>query len=234
MKTSTLIPIAAIAALGIGAYFLLKDFKLPNLGDLFAAPLIIAGAAPETIKETGVVGGVGDIIYNISGGEGIRERATTPEGVSYKAAVVETEKLKTQVKQPDVTIPKEAIVARAVALDVATTMHDTHLFGEKHKDEGFPAHLVKAAIPIFGPALTIAPGLAAITQQRKYYESLPTPELKQAAVEKEYTQRQEWIKGHPLESMIGFPAGIIHAFTTPTKQTDFFSTMARGWGRIFG
>lgn len=224
MKTSTTIGIAAVAAIGIGAYFLLKDFKLPNLNDLFGAPLVMAGASPQTIKETGPVGGVGDIIYNISGGGGIRERITGPEGETFKEAEEEITQLKRDVGQPDVFIPTAATTARAVALDVATTKQERGMGGE----------LALAAIPILGPALTIAPGLAAITQQRKYYESLPTPELKEAAIAKEYDTRQDWIREHPLESMIGFPAGIIHAVTTPTKQTDFFSTMARGWGRIFG
>lgn len=214
MKTSTTIGIAALAAVGIGAYFLLKDFKL---GNLFGAPLIIAGADPQTIKETGVPGGIGNVIYNISGGEGLRERATAPEGSSYKAAVQETTALKYQVGQPEVIIPPKAIVARATATDVS----------EGIVDEGLPIALLKSPV-------TIGAGLGAITQQRRYYESLPTPELKKAAVAKEYTTRQDWIRAHPIESMVGFPAGIIHAATTPIPQTDFFSTMARGWGRIFG
>jgi len=47
IPTGGIITIAPIAAIGIGAYFLLKDFKL---GDLFGAPLVMAGAAPETIQ----------------------------------------------------------------------------------------------------------------------------------------------------------------------------------------
>jgi len=214
IPTGGIITIAAIAAIGIGAYFLLKDFKL---GDLFGAPLVMAGAAPETIKETGAVGGVGDIIYNISGGAGLRESATTPEGEGYKSAVKETEGLKIQVGQPEAVIPEKAIVARAVAQEVSTGI----------VDEGLPLAMLK------GP-ITIGAGLGAIQQQVKYREALPTPELKAAALEKEYSTRQEWVRGHPVESMIGFPALIAHAATTPTKQTDFFSTMARGWGRLFG
>lgn len=215
VPTGGIITIAAIAALGLGAYFLLKDFKL---GDLLNQPLIMAGAAPETIAETGAAGGVGNIIYNISGGEGLRESATQPEGASYKAAVKETSLLKKSVGQPDVTIPHEAIVARAVATNVSTRMI---------KDQGMTSSLLMAPV-------TIGAGLGAITQQERYRENLPTQELKDAALEKEYSTRGKWIREHPLESMIGFPAGIIHAVTTPTKQTDFFSTMARGWGRIFG
>lgn len=220
MKTSTLIPIAAIAALGIGAYFLLKDFKL---GDLFGTPLIMAGAAPETIKETGVVGGVGDIIYNIGYGGDLRQEATKPEGTYYKAAVAETTALKRQVKQPDVVIPKEAIVHRAVAMGTAEKIHDV----------GFFETLVLGAIPSVA-GVPIGAGFAAIEKQRKYVEALPTPELKKAALVKEYATRQAWVQKHSVESMIGFPALIAHAVTAPTEQTDFFSTMARGWGRIFG
>lgn len=214
MKTSTLIPIAAVAALGIGAYFLLKDFKL---GDLFSAPLIVAGAAPETIKETGAAGGVGDIIYNIGVGGDLREQATQPEGTFYKAAAAETTALKQQVRQPEAVIPQKAVVARAVAMGVAETQQGM----------GMPAALALAPI-------TIGAGLGAITQQARYREALPTPELKAAALQKEYTTREEWVRGHPVESMIGFPALIAHAVTAPAPQTDFFSTMARGWGRLFG
>jgi len=214
MKTSTLIPIAAVAALGIGAYFLLKDFKL---GDLFNAPLIIAGADPQTIKESGTAGGIGNVIYNISGGEGLRERATDPEGSSYKEAVKETTQLKYDVGQPDVSIPSKAIVARAIATDVSTGI----------VEEGLPLAMLK------GP-VTIGAGLGAITQQARYREALPTPELQQAALVKEYDTRQAWVQEHPVESMIGFPALIAHAVTAPAPQTDFFSTMARGWGRLFG
>jgi len=217
MKTSTTIGIAAIAALGIGAYFLLKDFKFPNLTNLFGAPIMAAGASPQTIKESGVPGGVGNIIYNISGGEGLRESATQPEGAAYKAAVTQTSQLKKEVGQPEVVIPKKAIVAKAVSTQVSTDIHEA----------GIRKSLAMAPF-------TIGAGLGAITQHQRYLEALPTPELKKAARVKEYSQREEWVRQHPAESMLGFPALIIHAATTPTKQTDFFSTMARGWGRLFG
>jgi len=212
MKTSTTIGIAAIAAIGIGAYFLLKDFKL---GDLFAAPLVMAGAAPETIKETGAIGGVGDVIYNIGYGGDLRKEATVPSGEYFEAA---KEEISTQIVKPGEHVPQEAIVARAVSMGVAETMHE---------DMGFIPSMLAAPI-------TIGAGLGAITQQQRYRDALPTEEAKEKALKLEYTTRQDWIKEHPVESMIGFPAGIIHAVTTPHKQTDFFSTMARGWGRIFG
>ena len=214
MKTSTMVGLGAIAALGIGAYFLLKDFKMPNLNDLFGAPLVLAGAAPETIKETGAVGGVGDIIYNITGGEGIRERVTGPEGVTYKRAVAEIER---EILPAETPVPVSAAQHRAVAMDVS----------EQIVGEGLPAAM------LLGP-VTIGAGLGAIEQQRKYREALPTEEAKTKALELEYSTRQKFIQEHPIESMLGFPAMIAHAVTTPTKQTDFFSTMARGWGRIFG
>jgi len=215
MKTST-----GLILLGgglIAAYFLFKDKGgIPGVigGALSSLPgfaLQAAGAAPETIKETGVVGGAGDIIYNLTMGGDLREEATKPGGKYYEAAKKEIPLV------TGITPTSKQIVPRAVAMGASEQIHDLT----------FPGALLAAPV-------TIGAGLGAITQQRKYYAALPTPEAKEKALVQEYTQRQEWIRGHPLESMVGFPAGIIHAVTTPVPQTDFFSTLARGWGRIFG
>ena len=201
----------------IAAYFLLKDKGgIPGMigGAITSLPgtvLQAAGAAPETIKETGVVGGAGDIIYNLTMGGDLREQATKPGGKYYEAAKKEIPLI------TGITPTSKMIVPRAVAIGASEQIHGL----------SFPDALLAAPV-------TIGAGMGAITQQVRYREALPTPEAKEKALVQEYKQRQEWIRGHPIESMIGFPAGIIHAVTTPVPQTDFFSTLARGWGRIFG
>lgn len=216
MKTSTMLIIggAAVAA----AYFLLKDKGVSSIlggigGAIAGAPAavtVLAGAAPETIKETGAVGGAGDVIYQTAYGGDLRESATKPTGEAYQAAKEEIPRV------TGITPTPEQIVPRAVAMQVAEDIHKGGL----------------AEAALLAP-ITIGAGLGAITQQARYYESLPKEAAEKARAQ-EYETRQEWIQEHPIESMIGFPAGIIHAVTTPTPQTDFFSTMARGWGRIFG
>lgn len=219
MKKRTMIGIGVIAALGIGAYLLLKKgFGITGgigaaIAGAPAAVTVAMGAAPETIQETGAIGGAGDILYKLAYGGDLREEATQAGGLYYERAKAEIPKV------TGVTPTPEMIVPRAVAMGVAEEMHE----GEQPMAEAM----------LLAP-WTIGAGLGAITQQQRYYEALPTPEAKKAAVVQEYETRQEWIREHPLESMIGFPAGIIHAVTTPVPQTDFFSTLARGWGRIFG
>lgn len=213
MKTSTTILLLGGAALA--AYFLLKD-KLPGAvgGAVGEIPNIIVqllGADPATTAETGVVGGVGDILYNITYGGDLRAEATQPGGEYYERAKEEI---------PEVTgvRPTPAmIVPRAVAIGAAEKIHGLGAVGAG----------------LLAP-ITIGAGMGAITQQARYREALPTPEAQEKALVQEYETRQDWIRGHPVESLVGFPAGIIHAVTTPVKQDDFFTTMARGWGRIFG
>ncbi len=216
MKTSTgLILLGGAAIIG---YFLLKD-KIPSIpgaigGAIAGAPAAVTialGASPETIQETGVVGGVGDLIYNITRGGDLRESATQPGGAAYEAAKAEIPRV------TGVTPTPEMIVPRAVALQVSEDIHK--------------GGWVEAAT--LAP-VTIGAGLGAITQQARYREALPTEEAKAAALQQEYTTREEYVRGHPVESLIGFPALIAHAVTAPAPQTDFFSTLARGWGRIFG
>jgi len=89
MKIPTVGTIGSIALLGgIGyvAYKFLKgDWKLPELPTL-------PEPDPQTIKETGVVGGVGDVIYNIVQAPELRERVEARADVAdvpYSKAVAE-------------------------------------------------------------------------------------------------------------------------------------------------
>jgi hypothetical protein len=215
MKTSTMI--IAVGAVALAAYFLFRD-KLPSLpgivggalAGLPSAATVMLGADPQTIKETGAVGGVGDLIYGLTYGGDLRKEATMPGGKYYEAAKQEIPRV------TGITPTPKQIVPRAVAMGASTKIHEL----------GMPLSMVVAPV-------TIGAGMGAITQQARYRETLP-PEAAEKALVQEYATRQEWITEHPVESMVGFPAGIIHAVTTPVPQTDFFSTLARGWGRIFG
>lgn len=214
MKTTT-----GLLLLGgglIAAYFLLKQKGgIPGaIGGVFSSlpniTLQMAGADPATLKETGAVGGVGDIIYNTTFGGDLRKESS-PGGKYYEAAKVEIPQVTGIEPTP------EAIGHRAVAMGASTKLHDI----------GMTKSLLIAPV-------TIGAGFGAISQQVQYRESLPTPEAKEKALIQEYKTRQEWIREHPTGSLAGFPALIAHAVTTPVPQDDFFTTMARGWGRIFG
>jgi hypothetical protein len=88
--------IALLGGLGFVIYKFIKgDWKLPSLLD------VLGGAglptpAPETLAETGIVGGAGDIIYNtiIPGGNGdLRERAedlAATQNIPFSKAVGQT------------------------------------------------------------------------------------------------------------------------------------------------
>ncbi len=72
MKIPTVGTIGSIALLGgigyVAYQFITGNWKLPGLPTLPAPD-------PQTIKETGVVGGIGDIVYNVVQAPDLRERA---------------------------------------------------------------------------------------------------------------------------------------------------------------
>lgn len=187
MNVKDIAPIAIIAGIGYVAYKVLKgDWGLPSLGD------IVPAGIKESFKEGGIPSVAGDIIYNIAY-DGLRESATEPGGESYEKAREEISKL----LPADIKPTPAQIVPRAVALDVA----------EDITGGGF----IKALL--LGP-VTIGAGLGAITQQQRYYETLPE-EAKKTAIAKEYTTRTKFMLEHPVESLIGAPAQLIHAVTRP-------------------
>lgn len=88
-KVGSIISLAVLGGIGYAAYKFLKgDWKIPSL----IPTLPIPTPAPETIKETGVVGGVGDVIYNIFQAPELRERVTERAdvaGIPFSKAVAE-------------------------------------------------------------------------------------------------------------------------------------------------
>lgn len=88
--------IALLGGLGFVAYKFMKgDWKFPSLLDAIGG-LGLPTPAPETLKETGVVGGIGDIIYNVampSGNGDLRERAgalASAQNIPFSKAVAQT------------------------------------------------------------------------------------------------------------------------------------------------
>lgn len=209
MNVKDIAPIAIVAGIGLVAYKFLKgDWKLPSLSDLFPAGI------KESLKEGGVPAATGDIIYNIVY-DGLRESATVEGGESYEAARGEI----ADILPAGTTPTPEQIVPRAIALDVAGDIIE--------------GGLGKAVI--LAP-VTIGAGLGAITQQQRYYETLPA-DAKQTAVAQEYTRRSKFMLEHPVESIIGAPAQIIHAVTRPADvyaPTPIEIVLNVATGGIFG
>jgi hypothetical protein len=189
MNLKYIAPLAIIAGLGYVAYKFIKgEWTLPSLSDL------LPGGLKETLKESGVPGVTGDIIYNIVY-DGLRESATVPGGESYEQARGEI----ADILPAGMTPTPAQIVPRAVALDVA--------------EDIIGGGMVKGAL--LAP-VTIGAGLGAITQQQRFYERLPE-EARKAAIEQEYTRRSKFMFEHPVESLIGAPAQVIHAVTRPAE-----------------
>lgn len=216
----TILGIALMGGIGFVAWKFYKgDWKLPSLPNLGNLLTNVPGVPKDiniTLKESGVPGAAGDVVYNIVYPGNLREETTIPGTQYYEKARREI----VNILPPDVTPQHEQIVPRSVAMKVATDIVE---------GRGFIPSMFLAPI-------TIGAGLGAITQQKRYYDSLPK-DARAQAVALEYKTREEWIGEHPIETAIGFPAVIIHAATKPTSLpeptgTDFFSTMIRGVTRI--
>lgn len=150
------------------------------------------GGLGESFKEGGIPAATGDIIYNLVY-DGLRESATVPGGESYERAKSEI----STILPGDTTPTPEQIVPRAIALDVS--------------EDIISGGLGKAAA--LAP-VTIGAGLGAVTQQQRYYETLPEDSQKKA-IALEYKTRSKFMFEHPIESLIGAPAQVIHAVTRP-------------------
>lgn len=172
------------------------------------------GGLPESFKEGGIPAVTGDIIYNMVY-DGLRESATVEGGESYEKAKGEI----ADILPAGTTPTPSQIVPRAVALDVAEDITE--------------GGLLKAALVA---PVTIGAGLGAITQQQRYYETLP-PDSRESAIAQEYTRRSKFMLEHPVESIIGAPAQIIHAVTRPADvyaPTPIEVVLNVATGGIFG
>ena len=215
MKFPSIGTIGSIALLGGIGYVIYKfykgDWKLPNLGNLLGVS--------DTIKETGVTGAVGDIIYNIPYPD-LRERVT--DQVEQDKTVAEYY----DVMPPDSPAPTpkqiaDRTVARVVAEDI-TGM-------------GIPAY----AIPLLN-AVTIGSGLAAIQRNEDYIASLPAP-VQTDIYQQQTEKRIEQLATDPATIIAGAIAGplglaaailpdlIRGAFgsTEPTSGPEPMSTVER-------
>lgn len=209
MNVKDIAPIAVIAGIGLVAYKFLKgDWKLPSFGDFFPAGM------KESFSEGGVPAVTGDVIYNIVY-DGLRESATVEGGESYEQAKGEIEEI-----LPEGTTPTPAqIVPRAIALDVA----------EDITEGGLLKGLILAPV-------TIGAGLGAMSQQEKFYGTLDE-ESKKKAISQEYTTRSKFMLEHPVESLIGAPAQVIHTVTRPADvyaPTPIEIVLNVATGGIFG
>lgn len=209
MKIPTVGTIGSILLLGGVGYaaykFYIGDWKLPTLPTLPPLPT----PDPETIKETGIVGGIGDIIYNITYPTELRERVvervTEPSPAGRESAVAEATRLIERTTPYNVITPEpspEGTYARAVAMTVSEDIHK----------EGLLMSLLKSPV-------TIGAGLGAMTQQARYLETLP-PAAKTLA-EKEESQKRLEFKATPE----GIAATILSNISPVTGAITAVSTI---------
>lgn len=179
----TILGIALLGGIGFVAWKFYKgDWKLPSLGSILPSITDIPGVPADikvTLAESGVPGAAGDIIYNLFSPDNLREQTTVPTGKFYQESEQE---IKT-ILPPGTTPTPEQIVPRAVAMKVSTDIV---------KERGFIPSMLLAPV-------TIGAGLGAITQQERYYKSLPDETTKREAIRKTVVQRQTWKKEHPVE-----------------------------------
>jgi len=97
MKNKDIMIIGGLVALAAAAYYGLKNINLKDiLSGIGGGILQAGGAAPETLKETGAAGGIGDIIYNFTMGEGggdLRQRsqeAAALQKIPFSKSVAQT------------------------------------------------------------------------------------------------------------------------------------------------
>jgi len=137
----------------------------------------------------GIPGAIGGATYNIfnPGDTTLKERA-----LDLSVTIAREE-----------DIPIELAFEKAVAQEGAGDVHEGP-FGT-----GFPG----AITPILS-GYTIGAGLGVIDRWNRYLEGLPFSKKREARLG-EYERRANWMWEHPVESMIGFPAQIIHEATKP-------------------
>jgi len=175
------IGVALIGAIGFAAYKFFKgDWKLPSLGGVLPSITDLPGVPADikiTLAESGVPGAAGDVVYNILHPDNLRQETTMPSGKFYQ----EAEKEIVTILPPGKAPTQEQITPRAVAMKVSSDIVDRGLVGSM------------ALAPV-----TIGAGLGAITQQERYYKTLPAP-AKQEAIKKTVLTRETWKKEHVPE-----------------------------------
>ena len=210
--------IVIIGGLGAAALYLLSKTKAGIAGSGLGSSFI--KGVGSTVG--GGIGAVAQVPYQVveGTGEGISESVT---GLKRADVVKSTgtyyQKAETEIKRVTGLKPTpKQIVSRSAAMGAAETLHKKGMVSS-----------------LFTAPVTIGQGLGAIIQQQKYYESLPTKELKEKAFLKEAQTRQDWMRTHPLETIIGSPALVIHELTKPAEMVENpLTTFRRGIKNIFG
>jgi len=196
-KMGTIGGVLLLGGVGYAAYmFYTGKWKLPNLMNLFSG-INIPTPAPETLKETGVVGGIGDIIYNLTYPSELRERVHT----EYVPAWYETERIIDQTTPPGETPQApdpEGVFARGVSRTVAGDIHQAGIGGfvgvPGFSIINFLGELVGLNPHLPDPAFTIGAGLGAMAQQKKWIDSLPSGAAQQLAEREESEKRLAFIQ----------------------------------------
>jgi hypothetical protein len=190
--------VAVVAGLGYAAYKILHgDWKFPDLagalGNMFTGLDPFRGLL-EGLEIGGIPGSIGGITYNIM----TPGNKTLGEKITERAPVV-AEQWPTMT--PDQIRMKAGV--EVVAEDVMKGPFGT----------GFLGSIIP---PLSG--FTIGSGLAAIQKQGELINSLKESGQVETAREikwQEFTKRQEFIRTHPLESIVGIGGVIAHDITKP-------------------
>jgi hypothetical protein len=152
---------------------------------------------PNILK--GAMSGIGETGYNVVYDTNLRDaiQKGSPERKKTEKEITETLNIPPSEQTDAMQINRT--VARETATDVIEGPMGTGFLG--------------AMMP-FANAITIGAGLGAIKAQQEYYNTLPEDKVEDARI-KEYDTRAEWMYEHPVESIIGLPANIIHDVTKP-------------------
>ena len=214
--------IIALAGIGLLAYLFLKGkLKLPTLPSFPSLPPDLPFFYPDynvTYNESGLPGVIGQTAYGSIYGN-LRPRVEE----NIPRAIKEVQGLGDDDYVPD----PAGIYARSVAMTVSEDIHEKGVGSFL----GIPGYSLSPLSLLFGrqlpfgdPAVTIGAGFGAISQQDKYYRSLPD-ELEETARYQESMRRFKFMTSG--EGVFSSVVASSMPFTAPLIKGMFMSDVAR-------